>query len=223
MQQFGVSSSRFDQAVQRGLDDTLVAARDVAAWAADHGVPLREVLDHVERIHEVAGREVPVALVRAVAESWADGTGNRRVDLSCENPISSLAGLPHLRARLTELYRRATRDQGEVVDGLDHALVAIELVEVPSGNELEVELRALEVADALREVFTGDETFVQLAARRFAVLVDREVADPVTVHLVTKVLTREVRDGLMEPPRVWVENLPTTADGMHDLLVYLSL
>jgi hypothetical protein len=97
------------------------------------------------------------------------------------------------------------------------------VVELPSrhrGHELEQSLRALDVAEAMRAVFAGDETVAQMSPRRFAALVGRERADAVSMSLLRILLERVLGDHVH--PRLWVEELPPTADGIARVLAGLS-
>jgi len=178
------------------------------------GIPLHEVMDHVERAH--AREEPSFSTIRAVALAWVERARLYQVDVSCEHPLTSLSTVPHLRSRLGDVYRGAERDGARAPD--TYALVVVELPRVGSGNQLEATLCSLDVADAMRTVFAGDETIAQVSPRRFAALVQREHADAVTVSLLALLLERTLED----QPRVWVEHLPGLADGIASLLVGLS-
>lgn len=219
MEHLGVSFAALDAAVLGGSPDVVGVAHEVGASAAARGVPLHEVLDRVERAHAAAEVDPSFDVLRSVVEAWAERAALAHVDMSCENPVTSWAGVPHLRCRLSDVYRRAERDG---VRGCDrYVLVVVELGTVPAGHELEASLRALDVAEALRLVFTGDETLAQLSPRRFAVLVERSRADALTVHTAAAVVRRDVPNDGGVPPRLWVEELPPDPDDMLRLLAVL--
>ncbi|MBD8605582.1 hypothetical protein IFT73_01830 [Aeromicrobium sp. CFBP 8757] len=202
-------------AVRGGTSDVVRVAHEVGASAAQTGVPLHEVMDHVERAY--APRPPDFEATRAAALAWADAALVRHADASCHDPLTSLATVPHLRSRLDETYRGADRDGGRACD--THVLVVVELPAGGLGNEIELALRALDVADVLRTVFTGDETVVQLTVRRFAVLAGRERADDVTVGLLGLLLDRT--PAVAGQARLWVERLPASADGVAPVLAGL--
>ncbi|WP_332642166.1 hypothetical protein [Aeromicrobium sp.] len=213
----GMSFVPLEHAVRDGRSDIAVVAREVGASAAQMGVPLHEVLDHVERAH--AEEEPPFATVRAAALAWVEEALLHQVDASCEHPLTSLSTVPHVRSRLGDVYRGAERDGKRAAD--THALVVVELPRLDPGNELEQELRSLEVAEAMRMVYVGDETVAQLSPRRFAALVGVERADAVTVRLLAMMLEQVLGD---EPQvRLWVEHLPSTSDGIASTLAALTL
>ena len=80
-------------------------------------------------------------------------------------------------------------------------------------------MQALDVAEAMRQVFSGEETIARVSSRRFAALVDRERTDPVTISLLGLVLERALGD---VQPRLWVEHLPGTPDGIVWMLAALA-
>jgi hypothetical protein len=211
----GLDVALLEAAVRDDRPDLLAVAHEVGASAAQLGIPLHEVLDHIERAH--GGREPAFVTTRVAALAWAERALILKANVSCEDPLTSLATLPHVRARLTELYRRAERDGDRPGD--TSALVVVELPRAHFGHVLEHALRALDVAEAVRAVFTGDETVAQVSPRRFAALVARERTDAVTMGLLALLLERalpEVR------PRLWVEQLPISIDGVAQVLAGLA-
>ncbi|MDR7086383.1 hypothetical protein J2X11_001222 [Aeromicrobium panaciterrae] len=205
-----------EHAVRDGRSDIAVVARGVGARAAQMGVPLHEVMDHVERAH--APEEPPFATVRAAALAWVEEALVHQVDASCEHPLTALSTVPHVRSRLGDVYRGAERDGTRAADG--YALVVVELPRLDPGNELEQELRSLEVAEAMRMVYAGDETIAQLSPRRFAALAGIERTDAVTVRLLAMMLEQVLGDE--SQARLWVEHLPSTSDGIATMLAGLT-
>jgi len=209
-----------DTAVQTGGPDALGVAHEVGASAARMGAPLHEVLDRVEWAHARIGSELDYPVVRAVAVAWAEHIDLRAADLSCEDPLTSLASPEYLRSRLAEVYRGAAR-AGERAAHC-HVLVVVELSLPPRGNALEASLRSIDVAEALRSVFAGDETVTGLTQRRFAVLARRATVDELTLHLLSIVLRRDL-DESARPIRTWVEELPDDEDDVRHLLAVLTV
>ncbi|AXT85605.1 hypothetical protein C6I20_10635 [Aeromicrobium sp. A1-2] len=212
----GLNVALLGEAVRDGRSDIAEVALEVGASAALLGIPLHEVLDHVERAY--AGHEPDFTTTRAAALGWAERAMLLRADVSCEDPLTSLASTPHVRSRLTEIYRGAERAGRQVAE--TSALVVVELPRDHQGHGLELSLRALDVAEALRAVFAGDETVAQVTPRRFVALVARERADVVTMSLLAMTLDR-VLDGDLRP-RLWVEHLPPSCDGVARVLAGLS-
>lgn len=212
----GVTMHLLRDAVLGGSSDVVGVAHEVGASAAQMGVPLHEVLDHVERAFAPDPPDFAVTCAASVA--WAEEALVRRADIGCEDPLTSLATVPYVRSRLAEIYRGADRDERPAADTA--ALVVVELPRPVRGNEIELALMALGVSDVLRTVFAGDETVAQLSVRRFAALVARERTDGVTMSLISLLLERAMADG--RPSRLWVERLPASVDDVAQLLAALS-
>jgi hypothetical protein len=211
----GLSFALLEEAVRDGRPDIAAVAHEVGASAAQMGIPLHEVLDHVERAH--AQQEPSYATVRAAALAWVEKALLHQVDVSCEHPLTSLSTVPHVRSRLGDVYRGAERSGARVSD--THVLVVVELPRTGDGNQLEQSLHALELAQTMRAVFAGEETIGQMSPRRFAALVERDHADPVTVSLLALLL--EGTHGRTGHPRLWVEQLPGSPDAVPSLLAAL--
>lgn len=212
----GLNVEPLVDAVRGGRSDVNVVALEVGASAAQLGVPLHEVLDHVERAYAPA--EPPSAVTRATAVAWAERILVDSADIACEDPLTSLASVPYVRSRLAEIYRGADRDGRRATD--THALVVVELSRAGRGHGLEQAVRALDVAQVLHTVFTGDETIAQLSPRRFGALVARARADDVTLTLLGLLLDRTLAE--RDRARLWVEHLPGSADGIAPVLAALG-
>jgi hypothetical protein len=207
---------------------------------AEAGVGLGETLDDIAALYAVlAEPAAPAAVVRTVAEAWAEvGFEPLRVG-TCEDPLSGLTSAAHLRTRLAEVYREAERDGGSV--RATHALVV-----VPTGLDGVARwdglLRRLALGECLRSVFSGGETLAGLGPSVVVGLVTRTPLLAAMVealrHRLAEVVTGTVvrggpegggawgaRDdgtgvpGDGEPPRVWVEGLP---DGLSEAYAVLE-
>jgi hypothetical protein len=211
----GLDITVLHDAVRDGTSDVVGVAHEVGASAAQLGIPLHEVLDHVQRAYAPDAPEF--AAIRAAAVAWAERALIHHADMSCEDPLTSLATVPHVRSRLAEIYRGAERHDRQAAD--THALVVVELPRSPAGHDLEVALQALDVAEVLRSVFSGDETVAQLNPRRFTAVVGRERTDDVTIGLLGILLDRMLAD--KGQARLWVERLPASAVGIAQVLAGL--
>lgn len=191
-------------------------ARSVGSLAAETGFSLREVFDRVARLGDAPLDPLSHAeIIREAALGWADTFEAFCVAQSCEDPLTGLASPAHLRSRLETVYRAAERDGVSIA--ARHALVVAEL---PLGTTpLGGDLRALDVGEILRSVFTGDEVFARLHARRVAVLAHRPGCDALTVGLASRLLARKFVD---VPHRLWVEELPASLDDLSWTLSALS-
>ncbi len=211
----GLNIALLRDAVRDGVSDVIGVAHEVGASAAQMGVPLHEVLDHVERAY--APDEPDFAAARAAAVAWAETALVHRAGISCEDPLTSLATVPYLSSRLAETYRGAERAGQRAADTA--ALVVVELPRSHVGHELELALRALDVAEVLRTVFSGDETVAQLSPRRFVALAARRRTDDLTIGLVAILLEETLAHH--GQARLWVEHLPGSSDGVVHLLAAL--
>jgi hypothetical protein len=212
----GLDVALLADAVREGRPDVADVALEVGASAARLGVPLHEVLDHVERAY--AGQEPSFEATRVAVLAWAEWALVLHADVSCEDPLTSLATAAYLRSRIAEVYRGAERDGHRVADR--NVIVVVELPPRHTGHEIEHSLRALDVAEAMRAVFAGDETVAQISPRRFVALVGRERADVLSMSLLRILLERVL--GSQLHPRLWVEELPASADGVARVLAGLS-
>ena len=212
----GLNHALLRNAVRDGGSDVVDVAHEVGASAAQLGVPLHEVLDHVERAY--APQEPSFAAIRAAAVAWAETALIHHADIACEDPLTSMATLPYVRSRLAEIYRGAESVGRRATD--TSALVVVELPRMTVGHEIELSLRALDIAEVLRLVYTGDETIAQLSTRRFAALVARERTDDVTISLLGLLVDRAMQH--KGQSRIWVEHLPASVDGIAHVLAELS-
>jgi hypothetical protein len=65
----------------------------------------------------------PLALVRAVAEGWAEEGMAQLSRGGCEDPLSGLVTMPYLRTRLAELYREAAQSSASPAE--THRLLVV--------------------------------------------------------------------------------------------------
>ncbi len=199
--------------------DALAACAVVGRDVARDGADLGEALDGLRATyHLLGGGEPDFTATRELAVAWSEATLEYLHQLSCEDPLTGLASLAHVRTRLAELYRDA--EQTDVSVQVSHALVVVELRFLVAGaggeHQFTRALRLVRVAEALRAVFSGGETLGRVGSDKAAVVVPR------TVDLGTSVaLLREFLDDLElgpEETRVWIEGLPASGDSAARLL-----
>lgn len=219
--------------VPRGFEpmaDALVYGGDVEACAievgrdlATYGTALSQVLDDLRVTYlAVDAGTPPYGVVRALSLAWNEVSLQYLHGLSCEDPLTGLASLPHLRSRLDELHRAAGQSGAYVSS--DYALVVVELdaarpaparrASGPTAESLSARfstvLRMVEVAEALRTVFSGGETLARVGGHRAVALVPRDAALGASVEALRQLLTDwSVEPGVRRTPRVWIESLPT--------------
>ncbi|GAB3196311.1 hypothetical protein GCM10027062_05270 [Nocardioides hungaricus] len=192
-----------------------VAACEVSGGdLARDGRTLSESLDALATTYRlVLGIDPAHAATRALAIAWSDATLGYLNDLSCDDPLTGLASRPHLRSRISEVYRTAHHDE--------HALVVVATPPWPGPSPDDVITRALQdarIGDTARTVFPGPETIGHVGPGRVVVLAGRDDRIGRRVGLLRRML-----DGGETPqPRVWIEGLPETDEAAGRLLDELT-
>jgi hypothetical protein len=194
----------------------------VVGWdLAQDGVSLPEVLDGLRAVyHRIVGTEPSFEDVSAICTAWSESTLGYLHQISCEDPMTGLASLAHVRTRLSELYRGGSRATGDVPPRF--ALVVADTPgDAPwlrsAGDELARAMRMTQLAEAARTVFSGHETIGRLNDHRIVVVVDRDDRLGRRVALLRTLLGQPTTD-----TRVWIEGLPSTDHGAGHLLDELA-
>jgi hypothetical protein len=203
--------------------DTIAACTVVGRDVARDGAALGEALHGLRATFELVKGDPPdFESAEALSVAWSEATLEYLHQLSCEDPLTGLASLAHVRTRLDELYRDA--EQTAVTVQSSHALVVVQLgfsreAHAPEHTFTRA-LRLVQITEAIRSVFSGGETLGRLGLNRAVAVVPR---DP---ELGTSVaLLRELLAGLDLGPaevRVWIEGLPAVADSATRLLDELA-
>lgn len=215
------------QSGTRSVDACLVVGRELA----DDGLSLEESLRGLRTTSRaVQGSDPAYADVEALCLAWSESTLGYLHQLSCEDPLTGLASLAHLRSRLSELYRGELRTSGpktsrttSVTSVQDsYALIVLDLpsTSVPVGDGVSRALQLAQLGTAARTVFPGSETAGRLGLRRIGILVKRDAGLGRRVALLRTIATDDERGG--QPTRVWIEGLPDTDNGAAQLLDELS-
>lgn len=216
--------ARFD-----AVGEALSAGSEVHAACAVVGRDLaRDGVDLSEALHGlrstfalVVGTEPDFESTRAIGIAWSDETLGYLHEVSCENPLTGLATLAHLRGRLAEIQRGA-ESRGTSHEA-SHALVVVDvplLAGADRNARLGSALVMARVASQVRLVFEGEESIGEASPSRLLVLAER------TDGLGSRVGT--LRDLLAEvtPPdnivRVWIEGLPASSSATSTLLDELA-
>lgn len=206
-----------EDALESGHADIASVAHEVGASAANFGSPLQEVLDQLEQAYAIRGAVPVFEVVRALTTGWSETALVRHHEQSCEDPLTALSTLARLRSRLGDLYRGASRDGTLVADS--YALVVVEQPRRATSNLLTGSLAMLEAAEAMRTVYSGDETIAQVSSRRAVALVERARTDRSTLELLQILVRRQSGE---PEPRLWLESLPRDAGGIGWLLTELA-
>jgi len=188
---------------------------------ARDGVDLSEALDSLRSTFAQALNRLPdFASTEALSVAWSDETLGYLHQVSCENPLTGLATLAHLRARLAELQRGAEASGEPVTTG--HALVVVDLPHDlgDADGRFGHALLMARIADRARLVFSGEESIGEASPSRLLVLAPR--ADDLGLRVV--VLRDLISDAtsLGGAVRVWIEGLPSSHAATAALLDELA-
>lgn len=223
----------------------LAACAVVGRVLAGDGASLGEALSGLKETYIALGGAMPdFTAVEALSVAWSEATLEFLHDVSCDDPLTGLASMAHLRTRLAELYREAERSGTSVRDG--HALVVIETKagrpragvtaegsatrpgwearDASRSNPGDADpftraLRLAGVADTVRTVFSGEETIARLGVDRLTALVRRTPDLGETVALLRSMLDDL---DLSADVRMWIEGLPGHPDAGVRLLGELA-
>lgn len=195
------------------LDAFEVAGRSLA----EDGAALEEALGALRTTAlVVVGREPRYAEVHALSVAWSEATLAYLHQLSCEDPLTGLASLAHVRARLSELFRAHGPRVRE-----SHALVVMDLPAdrpgVGRADPFARTLRLTRLGESARTVFPGGETVGRVGSNRMVAVVERDQRLGRRVALLRRLL-----GDTEHPTRVWIEGLPATDAGASYLLDELA-
>ena len=196
-----------------------VVGRDVAR----DGAALGEALSGLRTTYQlVRGSDPDFAATETMSVAWSDATLEYLHDLSCEDPLTGLTSLAHVRTRLAEVYRDA--ELTDVPVKVSHALVVVEVRlrgrDLLEEHQFTRALRMVQVAEAMRSVFSGGETIGRLGLNRAVGVVGRAVDLGTSVSLLRELLG-ELDLGSADV-RVWIEGLPGTPESATRLLDELA-
>lgn len=205
-------------------ESTTDACSVVGRELARMGVDLGEALGRLGSTYQlVVGTEPTLEDVQELSVSWGEETLGYLHQLSCVDPLTGLASLAHLRARLGEVYQRAEQGEGTAKDQFALVVVDLPLLTNSHSDRLNGSLRLARVADRAQTVLPGGHTVARLNGIRIAVLVERSSLLGQRVHLLREILQdTSAYDPGMHRTRVWIEGLPTTVQGAAWLLDELA-
>lgn len=199
----------------------IAAAQEIGRQAAGDGSCLDDVLTDVALTYQaVPGVGEPAfEVVRAISTAWADASLRFLHAVSCEDPLTGLASLAHLRSKIMETYREQARS-GEPAP--THALVVVEIdASWSPASHFDKLLRLVDVAECLRRVYTGDEAIGRLTASRAAAVVRRDDRLGPSLAALRGLLQDWQAEG-GAATRVWIEGLPAQPDSADLLLDELA-
>jgi GGDEF domain-containing protein len=193
-----------------------VVGREVAR----DGASVEEALEGLRETWQAAASTDPdFASMSAFLVAWSETTLGYLNQLSCEDPLTGLSSPPHLRTRLSELYRTSPGDLNDL-----HALVVCELPAGPAGEDDQDHftraMRLTRLGEQVRTVFPHAGTAARLGTVRVAALVERNEVLGRRVRLLRTLVAGSTPPG--RPVRVWIEGLPSSDHGAAMLLDELS-
>lgn len=199
--------------------DAIAACTVVGRDVARDGAALGEALSGLRATYRLCRGTAPdFEAAEALSVAWSEATLEYLHALSCEDPLTGLASLAHVRTRLDEIYREA--ELTDIGVPTSSALVVVELcfrepTAVP-GHNFTRALRLVQVAEAMRAVYSGGKTIGRVGLDRAVALVPRTADLGGSVALLRDFLT----DLDLGPTdvRLWIEGLPSTSDSAARLL-----
>lgn len=208
------------------VGEALLAGTDIHAACAVVGRDLaRDGIDLSEALHGlrstfalVTRREPDFDSTETLSVAWSDETLGFLHQVSCENPLTGLATLAHLRARVAEIMR-ATEEHGDQV--AEHVLVVIDQPSDHRDENLNRALTMARLADRARLVFPGGETIGEASPSRLLVLAERNETLGNRIAVLNDLITAATPVGRPRA-RVWIEGVPRSASATAALLDELA-
>lgn len=209
------------EAVQEGLVPVSVAERLGEVRGAD-GVGIHEAIDDLTCLYRSLGNsEPPLELVRALCAGWASAQASAAVLGTCIDPESGLPTREYLIVRLGELYGASQR-QGTTPSGT-HALILVD-VATAGGSPWTRMACAAALGAALADVYGDGHPMAAVGTGLFAVLAER--GDDLGAQVIRlrqrigdQAATFDIPQLAQQPPRIWIESLPSTHDAATMLLM----
>lgn len=199
------------EALEANLDTAPAAYRLGQARSAA-GVGITEAIDDMAVLFRSAGFEsAPIRSIRALCEGWTEGDTAPLSVPTMKDPESGLGTAEYLTRRLAEVYGSAQRSGRNVGD--THALVVID-VAVADPDPWQRMARNAAVGQALTSAYGEGFPMARIADGLYAVLVERgaSLGGGVAVlrdHISDSAVAMRVGNLMRQPPRVWIESLPT--------------
>ena len=187
-----------------------VAALGVAR--AEHGVSLGESLDDLAALYRILDdAEPPLDAVRALCEGWSSPAGTPLVPGTVMDPESGLPTLEYFAVRLAEEYAAVRRRGADPTLELHLVLVDVALGAVSPWDRM---ARSAAVGQAVEVALGPSWPGASLGGGGFALLHQDpgSLADDVArlrAEVVVQGHELGVTNIVRQPPRVWVESLPT--------------
>ena len=210
------------------VGEALLAGSEIHAACAVVGRDLaRDGVDLSEALH---GLRSTFALVmhtepdfdstEALSVAWSDETLGFFHQVSCENPLTGLATLAHVRSRVAEVLRAEIEAPDGEAPG--HVLVVVDQpVDHRATGTVGIALGMARIADRARLVFAGSETIGEAGPSRLLVLAERDDNIGNRVAVLRDLIAGGTPLG-QQPARVWIEGLPSNHAASAALLDELA-
>jgi hypothetical protein len=197
------------------------ACENLGRQRAATGVFLDEARADVLIAAQVAGLSsaATAMLVDGLTIGWVDRTLDSFFTSTCVDPVTELASLPYLTARLGEVYAAAAARGVDVAD--EQAFVVVQIL--MAADLLDTEMQMLLVQRALRAAFASGETLARIGPQCAVALVSR--SEPSLSYALGRLRagfeTGRANDRLRRS-RIWLERLPRDRDGLPALIRQLN-
>lgn len=212
---FGPAVDAVCEAIVAGAD-VRAAAERLGGARAVAGISMGETLADIDVLAALSPVEYAEVLRRAVSLGWADRA--IKPNNLVADPLTGLASLEYLQARLGEIYRGADVD-GCQVDSRT-ALVVVR-VDFTGRQDWERALPLMLTGEALRTVFDGGQTLARIGQGVAVVVAERSEFLHRRARLVSNLIQARTAadiEARIPPPRVWIESLPSSYAAALDLL-----
>lgn len=170
----------------------------------------------------VRGHDPDFEAVAALTRAWGEETLSYVNQLSCEDPLTGLASLQHVRTVTASLYRAQGHGAAHPRDS--HALVVVDLLALPgvrpAREPFGSALRLMSLGESAQAVFGTARAIARLSPQRIVVLATRDTRLGVRVRLLRRLVEGMELEGY--GPRVWIEGLPSSETGSNQLLDELA-
>ncbi len=179
---------------------------------AQDGSSLEEVLATLQDVSRlVVGEDPRFDDVQALCRGWSEATLSYLNQLSCDDPMTGLSSLAHLRTTLFEFFRGELDNPQRVA--ATRALVVVDVGHAVGATTLTHAMRLTRVGEAARAVFPT-ATVGRVGRGRVVIVTSRDDRLGRRVSL--------LKNMVESPARVWIEGLPPSDTGSALLLDELS-
>lgn len=205
--------------------DTAPAAFRLGQARSGAGVGITEAIDDMAVLFRSAGYEsAPIRSIRALCEGWTEGDNAPIAAPAMKDPESGLGTAEYLTQRLAEVYGAALRAGTQVPN--THAVVVVD-VAVADPDPWQRMARNAAVGQALTNAYGEGYPMARLADGLYAVLVERGTAlgegiAALRDHISERASAMRVDNLMRQPPRVWIESLPSEHSYITSLLESLQ-